>query len=97
VDHEIIKIRQVKVLDPYQLEITFETGERKVVDLSPVLHGSLFGELRDWETFCEVRVNPEVKTIEWPNGADFDPETLYRWEHYKNELSERLKKAKEMK
>ncbi len=87
--HEIIKITKVSALEPYSIEVTFHTGETKKIDLSPILYGPLYGALRDWQTFKEVVVNPEVATIEWPNGADFDPETLYHWEAYKQELTAR--------
>ena len=29
--------------------------------------------------FRQVRVDPVVPTIVWPNGADFDPATLHDW------------------
>ncbi|HET7360575.1 MAG TPA: DUF2442 domain-containing protein, partial [Salinimicrobium sp.] len=61
---------------------------------SPVLYGNLFSPLRNPELFKRVRLNEEAATIEWPNGADFDPETLYNWELYKDELAERAKKWK---
>jgi len=29
--------------------------------------------------FRQVRLDPEVHTVVWPNGADFDPATLHDW------------------
>jgi hypothetical protein len=87
--HEIIQIYHVSALDPYLIKVTFHTGEAKTINLSPILYGPLYGALRNWQTFKQVEVNPEVATIEWPNGADFDPETLYHWENYKQELMAR--------
>jgi len=43
----------------------------------PVLAGALFAPLRDPELFRQVRIDPEVQTLVWPNGADYDPATLY--------------------
>ena len=31
------------------------------------------------ELFNQVRIDPEVETLVWPNGADFDPATLHEW------------------
>jgi hypothetical protein len=35
--------------------------------------------LRDLRLFNQVQIDPEVHTLVWPNGADFDPATLYNW------------------
>ena len=37
----------------------------------------IFEPLNDDAFFAQVRVNPETGTIEWPNGADLDPDVLY--------------------
>ncbi len=89
--HGKVKITKVKVLKPYQIEVGFHNNTLKAIDLEPILYGSVYGVLRNPALFEKVRVNPEVATVEWPNGADFDPETLYYWEDYKEELAERAK------
>jgi len=89
-----VKIKKAKALKPYIVWVKFNDGTTKEINLEPVLSGSLFGPLRNPELFKRVRVNREIETIEWPNGADFHPETLYRWDAYKEELSERAAKWK---
>ena len=32
--------------------------------------------------FQSVFVDPEVHTLVWPNGADFDPATLHDWSQH---------------
>ncbi len=82
-----IKIYKVGVVKAYSIEIVFNDGKVKQVNLEPVLRGNLFGQLLNLELFRQVRVNEEINTIEWPNGADFHPETLYNWEIHKDELT----------
>jgi hypothetical protein len=41
------------------------------------------------DLFSQVRIDPEVHTLVWPNGADFDPATLHDWPVYERELRER--------
>ncbi|HEV3202205.1 MAG TPA: hypothetical protein VGZ73_30115 [Bryobacteraceae bacterium] len=40
---------------------------------------SFYGPLRNLELFNQVTIDPEVETLVWPNGADFDPATLHDW------------------
>ncbi len=57
---------------------TFPRGARDVT----CLFGTLYGPLRDPALFRQVEIDPEVHTLAWPNGADFDPATLHdRPEH----------------
>ena len=49
-----------------------------MVDLAPLMWGPAFEEnARDDELFAQVRVDPEIGTIVWPNGADLDPDVLH--------------------
>lgn len=52
------------------------------IDFRPILAGDLFGPLQDPALFDQVRIDPDVHTLVWPNGADFDPETLHNWPAY---------------
>ena len=52
------------------------------IDFSPVLAGELFGPLHDHSLFRQVRLDAEAHALVWPNGADFDPATLYDWPRY---------------
>jgi uncharacterized protein DUF2442 len=70
-------VTAVRVVEPYVLEIHFDNGVRRTVDIEPVLHGSMFEPLRDVALFEQVWVDPVLGTIVWPNGADISPEYLY--------------------
>lgn len=85
-EHVFIKIVNVKVLRPYQIEVFFDDETSKKIDLEKILRGELFGPLKNVDLFNKVRVNPEINTIEWPNGADFDPSMLYQWDEVKDDF-----------
>src|SRR5438477_12019379 len=92
--HPIYKITQIKIKEPYKLEIYFDDETVRSIDFEPILHGEMFGPLRDVSLFNQVKVDSEVHTIVWPNGADFDPAVLHDWDEYKEELAERAKSWK---
>jgi|GEM_PF-248146 len=92
--HEIHFIREFELVGEHALRLTFEDGFIREVDLSPVLYGKLFAPLRDPAYFRQVRLEPDFHTIEWPNGADFDPETLYHWDRYRGDMIELAEKWK---
>jgi hypothetical protein len=78
-EHPIYRVISVEALGDYRLRVGFDDGSTQVIDLEPILEGELYGPLRDPELFTAVEVDPEVGTLVWPNGADFDPATLHDW------------------
>ena len=88
-NQRIYKITAIKVVSPFTMEIIFSDGLKKTIDFLPMLKGEMYGPLADELYFKKICLNKDVHTIEWPNGADFDPEILYNWESYKAELVKR--------
>ena len=78
-----------EIVDHYTLLVFFDDDAQQVIDLEPVLHGEMWGPLRDLTLFNQVSIDPIARTLTWPNGADFDPETLRNWPQYKDELTAR--------
>jgi len=76
-DVHLIEVIDVVYLAGYQLMLTFDNGDKKIVDLQDRLEGEIFEPLKNIEYFKLVNVNPEIGTICWPNDADFAPDTLY--------------------
>jgi hypothetical protein len=74
-------VTEARVLDAYRLKLVFSDGVRGVVDLAPRIlgRGGVFRALEDPQFFRQVRVDPELGTIAWPNDADFCPDLLHRW------------------
>ena len=60
----------------YTVWLRFSDGAEGEVDLSSELHGPIFEPLRDIAVFRQFVVHPELRTLVWPNGADFAPEFL---------------------
>ncbi|HEY4232731.1 MAG TPA: DUF2442 domain-containing protein [Lacipirellulaceae bacterium] len=89
--HAIHRVQSFKPEAAYILRVQFDDGTEQVVDFQPVLAGELFGPLRDVKIFNQVRIDPEVHTLVWPNGADFDPATLHDWPLHAQALAERAK------
>jgi hypothetical protein len=77
--HSIHRVASFEPVGSYTLRVHFEDGTEQTIDFEPVLEGEIFAPLRDPELFHQVQIDPEVQTLVWPNGADFDPATLYDW------------------
>ncbi len=77
--HPVCRVRSFQIAAPNVLSVRFDDDTEQTIDFEPVLAGELFGPLRDLTVFNQVRIDPEVHTLVWPNGADFDPATLHDW------------------
>ncbi|MGH3112546.1 MAG: DUF2442 domain-containing protein [Gaiellaceae bacterium] len=72
------RIRSVEPLQGFILRLGFDDGAVREIDLEGELWGPVFEPLRrDRQLFRQVRVDEELGTIVWPNGADMDPDVLH--------------------
>ncbi|MBA3532491.1 MAG: DUF2442 domain-containing protein [Ardenticatenales bacterium] len=71
----ILHVTQVQAPSHYQLDLTFNNGTRKRVNVQPLVWGPVFEPLREPNYFAQVTV--VYGTVAWPNGADIAPEALY--------------------
>src|ERR671925_356236 len=90
--HPIYRVQTFEIVSAYILRVRFDDATEQVINFQPVLAGELYGPLRDLSLFNQVRIDPEVHTLVWPNGADFDPATLHDWPQYIQELAARAKR-----
>src|SRR4051794_13880100 len=71
-------IVEVRATGGYNLYLRFEDGLDGEVDLSTLVEFTgVFGPFQDVREVSKVKVDPELGTICWPNGADLDPDVLY--------------------
>jgi hypothetical protein len=72
------RICTVEPLEGFVLRLGFDDGTVREIDVAPELWGPVFEPLRvDPQLFRQVRVDEELGTIVWPNGADLDPDVLH--------------------
>lgn len=89
--HPLHRVTDFHFVGRYRLRVAFRDGLVREIDFQPVLAGALYGPLRDQQIFNQVRLDPEVHTLVWPNGADFDPATLHDWPDLLPAMAERAK------
>ena len=78
-----ISVKNAKYLKDYKIEVEFNDGKKGIVDLSDDLYGEVFEPLKDKSFFSKMRIDEDLETITWENGADFAPEYLY-YKSFKN-------------
>jgi Protein of unknown function (DUF2442) len=76
---ELVHVTAVEALGDHRLRLNFEDGAEGDVDFSGWRWHGVFEPLADPDYFGRVKVDEELGTIVWPNGADFAPETLHAW------------------
>ncbi len=73
----ILHVREARYVRDYVLWLRFNDGAEGEIDLRSELTGEVFGPLQDIDQFKRFRVDPELQTVVWENGADLAPEFLY--------------------
>ena len=69
------RVKNVTPTQDFTLLITFNNGEEKRFDVKPYLEIGSFKELKDVSMFNSVK--PFLGSIQWANGLDLCPDTLY--------------------
>ena len=70
------RLQAVNALEPYRLSTTWSTGEVLAIDISNVMRGSAFVEIRKPEVFGNVRT--DGFSIEWFD-TELGPDNVYAW------------------
>ena len=71
-------VTEMRLLEEHKVYLVFNDSTKGVADLSDLVgRGPVFEPLRDYAFFRKMRLNHESGTLEWPNGADVAPESLY--------------------
>ena len=69
------RVKKVSPNSNYTVRLVFDNGEEGIFDVKPYLDKGIFKKLRDLHVFNSVK--PFMGTIQWRNGQDFCPDTLY--------------------
>ena len=74
----LVDIVEARAVGGHRLYLRFEDGAEGEVDLSKLVEfEGVFAPLKEPAEVAKVRVDPEIGTVCWPNGADLDPDVLY--------------------
>lgn len=75
----MIRIKTAQPLNGYRVRLTFTDESTKEIDLLQYLNGPIFNPIRnDPAYFRTIHVDPVAGTVVWDNGADIDPDVLYK-------------------
>jgi len=81
------QVIDVEAKENYQLILTFDNKEVRIFDMKPYINRSnFFKQLEDEDYFKTVRVS--LGSIQWKNGQDLSPYTLYSKSKLISSLSE---------
>ena len=94
--HPLHRVTAFTIVAPYTLRVEFADHTHQIIDFRPICAGNLYGPLGDLNVFNQVQLDPEVHTLVWPNGADFDPATLHDWPIQQEALIKRVKTWQQM-
>jgi hypothetical protein len=69
---------EVEAVGDHRLRLRFEDGVEGLIDVTAIVpFEGVFAPLRDPTVFAAVRVDAELGTVSWPDGADLGPDALH--------------------
>jgi hypothetical protein len=71
------EVIEAKIIKDYTIKVVFDDLKNGIIDLRKYLGKGIFKELLDKKKFRQMKVDAELGTICWPNGADIAPDRLY--------------------
>jgi len=77
--HPVYCVQAFEIVALYTLRVRFSNQTEQAINSQPVMAEALYGPSRDLALFHQMQLDPEVHTLVWPNGANFDPATLRDW------------------
>ena len=72
-----LHVTSARPLDGFRVEVCFDDGREGVADLKEAIEGPMFESLKAPDVFRTLRIDEELRTIAWSNGADLAPEYIY--------------------
>ncbi len=77
----IVRVTEARLVRDFVVWLRFNDGTQGEVDLADELDGPIFEPLKVQRVFAGFRLDPELHTLVWPNGADLAPEFLHEHLH----------------
>ncbi len=74
---KLVPIVAVEVIGEHELRLTFKDGTVGDVAFEESEWQGVAEPLAEPAFFAQVRIDPEIRTVVWPNGYDMAPELLY--------------------
>ena len=68
-------VTSVECEEDYVLSVSFDNGERGLLDMKPYLSFGVFKKIKDPDMFRTAHVSFDA--VAWESGADLDPEFVY--------------------
>ncbi|MDR2231915.1 MAG: DUF2442 domain-containing protein [Tannerella sp.] len=83
-DFDLLRVVDVEYIKDHIMRLEFNDGKVKIIDFLPLLKGKMYEPLKNRDNFIQFGLTDW--TLEWYNGADFDPEYLYECETYSKKI-----------
>jgi hypothetical protein len=76
-----VDVIEARALEGRRLQLKFADGVDAVLEMDKVIsrYEGVFAPVRDDDFFRQVRVDADLGTVVWPNGADLCPDVLYSY------------------